>query len=94
MFNQYLIIVIATIIRFAGDTFFTVNVIFNETLISQTCLIDTEARLEVWRYVILILSCLLTHYLPILIILRIYTIEDRHEDMSKSLLIASEEKRI
>lgn len=66
-------IIVANTVRFAFDIFFVYQLVFKESFLQTTCIFEEDD--EVFAIVKNILTIILSHFLPIYIILRIYTLE-------------------
>jgi hypothetical protein len=88
MFNQYLMIILANTIRFAFDIMYVLNLVVDDLIYSQQCPNYGKANWLV-EAVTNVCTLLLSHYFPIFIILRIYNLEEKPEEMCKSLLITT-----
>jgi hypothetical protein len=90
MFNQYLMIIVANTIRFGFDLFYVFSSVFSDmSSISSTCPSSDDSDGMGVELIINICTSLLAHFLPIFIILRIYNLEEKPEEMCKSLLITT-----
>lgn len=88
-FNQYLVVIIANTIRFAIDLFSMIENVIQEEIINADCPPKYDQNQSATGSIAdLIVTCLLTFYLPVFIILRIYNLEDRPEKMCESLIIS------
>ena len=89
-FNQYLVFIFANTIRFLFDLkHVIIRVIINsgEDTYTESCPLRGEVNVA-WSMTLLVCTCLLTFYLPVFIILRIYQLQDRPEQMCESLIIS------
>jgi hypothetical protein len=77
MFNQYLIISLASIIRFAFDVEMIIST-FKEDVFSESCAPVGDEGM-VFNIIFMFAICLCGDFFPVLIILRIYTLEERPE---------------
>jgi hypothetical protein len=89
MFNQYLMIIFANSIRFGFDLTFVISKVFGDESYSVTCP-DAATEDYATELAFNICTCILTHYLPIFIILRIYNLEEKPIEIGKSLLVSGE----
>jgi hypothetical protein len=78
-------IIVANTVRFVFDIFFVYQLVFKESFLQTTCIFEEDD--EVFSIGKNIFTVILSHFLPIYIILRIYTLEEEPEEMGKSLLI-------
>ena len=88
MFNQYLLIVIANTFRFIFDVLIVINVVIIDRAYPESCP-PSENTTTVWDVVLNVLTGFLTHLFPIFILLRIYALEERPEEICRSLIVTS-----
>ena len=87
MFNQYLLIVFASIFRFIFDAMVAANSVVSSSY-QDKC--PSDELITVKDTIVNALASFTTHLMPIFILLRIYPIEEQTEDITKSLIITSE----
>lgn len=76
MANQYLMIILASILRFGFDITYVVSKVFGDESFSSICP-DLADSISASELTFIICECIFTHYLPIFIILRIYNLEEK-----------------
>lgn len=78
MVNQYLMITIASMLRFGFDITYVISKVIGDESFEYICpsIINTSIISEI---VFNTCECIFTHYLPIFIILRIYNLEEKPE---------------
>jgi hypothetical protein len=90
MVNQYLMIITANTIRFAFDLYYAFSTIITADAFVYGHCPDTAEPIDMGiELAVNISTCLFSHFLPIFIILRIYNLEERPEEMCRSLLITT-----
>ena len=90
MFNQYLIIILASTIRFALDILAFQHNLEN-SIVKPQCPVDkgTEQPASAQGVIFTVLIIILAHYFPIFIISRIYSLDEKPEEICKSLIITT-----
>jgi len=81
MFNRYLLIIVASFIRFAVDIILFIGALKNGTFYS-TCPVQPnpdEPINYVSEVIINVLTTILAQYFPIFIVTRMYTLEEKPE---------------
>ena len=89
MFNQYLMIIVANTIRFGFDLFYVYSIVISESLFLTSKCPNSEAPKIGVELATNVCTDLFSHFLPIFIILRIYNLEEKPEEMCRSLLITT-----
>jgi hypothetical protein len=93
MVNQYLMITIASILRFGFDFSFVISKVIGDDSFEYACpTLSTNSLLP--EIVFNTCECIFTHYLPIFIILRIYNLEEKPAEIAKSLLVTGENESV
>ena len=92
MFNQYLMILIANNFRFVLDAYLVFKSTMTHRYFVERCAVTEE--IDKGEIILNVLLCLFAHYMPIIMILRIYHLEDKPEEMGRSLLITTSENNV
>jgi hypothetical protein len=74
MVNQYLMMSIASILRFGFDLSFVVSKVIGDESFEYSCPTISDSS-HISEIIFNICECIFTHYLPIFIVLRIYNLE-------------------
>lgn len=77
MFNRYLLISIATFIRFAFNVYFFTDALNDDRTFKKACPFKQKSEDPIVGVIMDVSTILLLHYLPIFLITRMYTLEER-----------------
>ena len=80
---------IATVIRTGFDVLFLVSNVINDIFYEPTCPSGASEELNVASIIFTIAVSFFGDFFPVFIILRIYTLEDKPEEMCQSLIITT-----
>lgn len=95
MFNQYLMIIGANTFRFGFDIMITFLNVGTGDILSEKCPTTeiAEGQFSLGGFIFNICVAFFTHFLPIFLILRIYSLEENPEEICKSLIITTSDSQ-
>lgn len=88
MVNQYLMIIAGSLLRFGFDINYVISKVFGDESFSTIC--PPENGDLAPQLAFSICESLFTHFLPIFIVLRVYNVEDRPEEIARSLIASGD----
>ena len=88
MVNQYLMIIAGSLLRFGFDINYVISKVFGDESFSAIC--PPENGDLAPQLTFSICESLFTHFLPIFIVLRVYNVEDRPEEIARSLIVSGD----
>jgi hypothetical protein len=88
MFNQYMIMAVANLFRFGFDLLFTLTQVMNDMFFTDSCHSNSEPNMLL-SIIFTLVVAIVGDFFPIFMILRIYTLDEKPEEMCGSLLITT-----
>ena len=88
MVNQYLMIIAGSLLRFGFDINYVISKVFGDESFSTIC--PPESGELAPQLAFSICESLFTHFLPIFIVLRVYNVEERPEEIARSLIVSGD----
>lgn len=88
MVNQYLMIIAGSLLRFGFDINYVISKVFGDESFSEIC--PPESGDLAPQLAFSICESLFTHFLPIFIVLRVYNVDDKPEEIARSLIASGD----
>ena len=91
MINQYSILIVCTILRLCVDGVYLYYKVLKEDDGKERCNYDNAYGKNMkWNISMLVFEAILAHFIPIIIVQRIYQVHKKDYDLTKSLLEADQ----